>query len=107
MLNALYDEFAYKLNNTVYSNRLGGLGKKILAKKEKFNSLEIEEKCQVLYEILHIFQCNRISADLKLIDEKAGGVLTMSKNISSYENVCIVNQSPTGIYEQVIDLQNL
>lgn len=107
MLNALYDEFAYKLNNTVYSNRLGGLGKKILAKKDKFNSLEIEEKCQVLYEILHIFQCNRISADLKLIDEKAGGVLTMSKNISSYENVCIVNQSPTGIYEQVIDLQNL
>lgn len=107
MLNALYDEFVYKLINTVYSNRLGGLGKKILAKKDKFNSLEIEEKCQVLYEILHIFQCNRISADLKLIDEKAGGVLTMSKNISGYNSVYIINQSPTGIYERVIDLQNL
>ena len=107
MLNALYDEFVYKLNNTVYSNRLGGIGEKISAKKDKFNSLEIEEKCLVLYEILHIFQCNRISADLKLIDEKAGGVLTMSKNISGYKEVCIINQSPTGIYEQVIDLQKL
>ena len=44
-------------------------GKDINGKREKFKELCMEEKCIVLYEILHFFQCQSVTADLKLIED--------------------------------------
>lgn len=108
ILDKMYNTFLFKLQKSIYGNRLGEQAKTLVAKKENFDKLKIEEKCLVLYEILHMFQCQSMASNLKLIDgPQKAGILVLNNNITKCKNVCIINQSPTGIYEQVIDLQNL
>ena len=73
-----------------------------------FSGLDMEDQCIVLSEILHIFQCNSSLANLKLIDGSAkAGRIRIVNNISDIGQISIINQSPTGIYEQEIDLKSL
>ena len=65
----------------------------------------LEEQCVVLGEILHLFQCKPVTANLILIKEGAtAGKIQKTKIISNCKNVKLIAQSPTGLYEQVIDL---
>ena len=75
---------------------------------KKFKELCIEEKCIVLYEILHFFQCQSAAADLKLIGGSGrAGILCLNKNITDCSRIEMIHQSPTGIYEQAVDLNAL
>ena len=104
----LYDTFLDKLQNTIYKKRLSAQAKTLEEKRENFVNLKIEEKCITLHEILHMFQCQSGSANLKLIGGPANaGILIMNGNITGCENIYIINQSPTGIFEKKIDLQKL
>ena len=68
----------------------------------------IEEKCIVLYEVLHFFQCQSAAADLKLIGGSGrAGILCLNKNITDCSRIEMIHQSPTGIYEQTVDLNAL
>ena len=88
--------------------RLKEQEKTLREKKVIFDKLPLEEKCLVLAEILHMFQCQSGSADLKLIEgPRKAGIIVMNSNITKCKSIKIINQSPTGIYEQVIDLQQL
>lgn len=108
MLIALYDTFLGKIQNTIYGIRLAAQEKTLTEKREKFIGLSKEEQCVVLTEILHMFQCNSVNADLSLIDgPKSAGILTLNNNITACKQISIINQSPTGIYEQEIDLLKL
>lgn len=104
-LLALYDTFLWKIQNTVYGTRLSAQEKTLQEKKEKFQTLSLKEQCLVLYEILHMFQCQSVSANLKAIGGPASaGIIKINNNITSCKRISIINQSPTGIYEQEIDL---
>lgn len=108
MLLDLYDTFLSKLQKTVYGKRLGAQEKTLSDKRDTFRDLEIEEQCIVLSEILHMFQCQSGASNLKLIGgpENAGS-LKINNDITKCRQINIINQSPTGIYEQVIDLQKV
>lgn len=55
-----------------------------------------------------MFQCQSVASDLKLIEGPGkAGILVLNSNITKCKNICVINQSSTGIYEQVIDLQKL
>lgn len=104
----LYDTFLDKLQNTVYNKRLSAQVKTLEEKRENFVKLKTEEKCIILNEILHMFQCQSGSANLKLIGGPASaGILLMNRNITQCKNIYIINQSPAGIFEKKIDLQKL
>lgn len=104
----LYDAFLYKLRNTIYKVRLGAQEKTLGNKRDKFMTLSREEQCVVLSEILHMFQCQSGLANLKLIDGPANaGSLKLNNDITKYEQISIINQSPAGIYEQEIDLKRV
>lgn len=104
----LYDTFVAKLQNSVYAVRLGAQEKTLVDKREKFISLTKEEKCIALSEILHMFQCQGDAANLSVIGGAAhAGILVMNNNITKCDQISIINQSPTGIYEQEIDLKKL
>ena len=104
----LYETFLNKLINTVYAKKLGAQAKTLTEKREKFKELCMEEKCIVLYEILHFFQCQSVTADLKLIGGSGrAGVLCLNKNITDCNRIEMIHQSPTGIYEQAVDLNAL
>lgn len=104
----LYDVFLDKIKNTVYGVRLGAQEKTLTDKREKYISLCKEEKCIVLGEILHMFQCQSVAANLTLIGGPGhAGILVMHNDITKCQHISIINQSPTGIYEQEIDLKRL
>ncbi len=104
----LYDEFLNKIKNTIYNSKLGAQEKTLSEKRNIFIDLSVEDKCVVLSEILHMFQCQSSSANLKLIDGPASaGIIKIGNNISNIGQISIINQSPTGIYEQEIDLKSL
>lgn len=101
----VYDELYRKHKDTIYAKRAAGCIKTLENGRDKFLELSIEEQCVVIGEILHIFQCKPITANLTLIGGVgAGGRMQCNKNVYSYESVKIVYQSVTGLYEQVIDL---
>lgn len=107
-LQEIYKEFQYKLQNTIYGKRLGTQLQTLEKGKEKFDSLTREEKCLILNEILHLFQCQSTTANLTLIDGPGhAGILLLNNDISKLEHISIINQSITGFYEQAIDLKAL
>ena len=108
MFEELFDLLVGKLEYTVYEKRLSAQVPKLKNGKIIFDALSAEEKCIVLMEILHLFQCASQSANLKLLNGPGrAGILTMGFDISTLSNVYIINQSITGFYEQVIDLKTI
>lgn len=104
----LYDVFLDKIQNTVYHLRLEAPGKTLADGREHFFALCGEDKCVVLSEILHLFQCQSTAADLSIIGgPKHAGILVMNNDITKCSRISIINQSPTGIYEQEIDLKRI
>lgn len=104
----LYDVFIDKIQNTIYHSRLSTQEKTLTEKRDVFIRLCKEDKCVVLNEILHMFQCRSSAADLKLIGGPGNaGILALSNNVTKCEQISIINQSPTGIYAQEIDLKTV
>lgn len=101
----LYQVFGEKLSGTIYRFRPANPKEKLRQCQEKFVSLSLEEQCIVLGEILHLFQCKPVLADLTRIGGSPNtGSIKVGKDISSCALAKLINQSPTGIYEREIDL---
>ena len=104
----LYDVFIGKFSNSIYQYRPANPKEKLIERKEKFAEITIEEQCIVLAEILHLFQCKPVTADLRGIGEaKAVGSVKVGKEISKCKSIKLISQSPTGVFERVIDLQKI
>lgn len=107
-LSKLYNEFLNKIENTVYHVRLSAQQKTLTENKDVFLKLSNEDKCIVLSEILHMFQCQSGAANLKLLHGPAkAGILVLNSAISKCSQIAVIHQSPTGIYEQEIDLKTI
>lgn len=107
-LEQLYDELLNKLMNSIYAKRLATQAKFLDIGKPDFIELSTEDKCILLAEILHLFQCNSQASDLSLLNgPKRAGILKMNNDITKLEKINVYNQSITGFYEQVIDLQTI
>lgn len=104
----VYENFQYKLQNTLYGKRLSAQIETLEKGKEKFEALSRVEQCLVLNEILHLFQCQSSTANLSLLGGPAhAGTMLLNSDISKLEHIAIIHQSVTGFYEQVIDLKAL
>lgn len=109
-LNHLYKAFISKIENSIYSNVPEFISQVEVLKNgyDKFCGMALENKCIVIYEILHLLQCNSITSDFTYIGGKNGkGRLKISKNLNNLNEIIIINQSVTGIYEQEIDLKRI
>ena len=105
MLVKLYDTFIGKIQNTVYGIRLMTQAQTLTEKRENFLKLSCEDKCIVLNEILHMFQCRSGAANLKMIGGPgSAGLLYLNSNITKYKKLSIINQSVTGVYQNEVDL---
>lgn len=101
----LYDKFIDKLSNTIYRYRPANPKEALVKERDKFEELDLAEQCVVLGEILHLFQCKPVSADLVLIGAASRtGVINIGKKVSNCDSVKLVSHSVTGIKERVIDL---
>ena len=104
-LLALYDVFLDKLEHSCFSKRFSTQRDVLKNGRESYIALSLEDKCQILSEILHLFQCNATLSNLSLLgSSKQSGRLYMSKNLSDKDSWYIIHQSVTGFYEQHIPL---
>ena len=100
-----YDMFINKLEKPPYSIKLSAQADTLKNKRSNFLKLNTAEQAVAISEIIHLFQCNRVPANLKILGgvENAGTIL-MSNEISKLKLAKITNQSVTGIFENEIDL---
>ncbi|MBQ2982008.1 MAG: type II CRISPR RNA-guided endonuclease Cas9 [Lachnospiraceae bacterium] len=101
----LYKELEQKFLCGIYKNRPNPVGEKLVNGFERFISLDINEQCKVLLSMLSLSMVGGNGADLSLIGEgSATGKTRISKNISSVNEILLINQSVTGLFENKIDL---
>lgn len=105
---ALYDLLINKIKSTILSVKFEKLASDMLAGREKFELLSLEEQTDVIFEILKILHCNVVTGDLKMIGGSGkSGIVSINSAVSNtkgVKSVKLINQSVTGLYEQEIDL---
>ena len=101
----LYNELTEKYSSGIFSKRPNPIGEKLKGGVEKFINLSIEEQCKLLVNLIGLSIIGGNGADLTLIGESAAsGKTLMSKNITDVNELLLINQSVTGLYENSIDL---
>ena len=100
----LYETFLVKIIDTVYYVKLKNSYIKLCDLKENFEKATLEDKCIAIREILHLFQCDATKPNLSVIKGSGSGRITISKTMANLDNLIMVTQSITGIFEKEIDL---
>lgn len=102
---SLVNKLAIFKNMPMFGNRIDELREAI----EKFILLDIHEQCEILLALLKVTECNASTGDLsKLIPSSSQlGKGICSAKISNFPSALLINQSPTGLYEEVIDLKTV
>ena len=94
-----------KLSSDIFMVHHAATLKSLLANRSIFVDMSVEMQARTIYQILHIFRCNRMLADLTALQgAKSAGTVLMSKKISLNDKIMIINQSPTGLFENSVDL---
>lgn len=94
-----------KHRNTIFAKRKNPAYKFLAGREEIFMNLSIEQQVKALLQILKLSSIDLINVDLSLIGEtKQAGVVTIGKEITSYEQFVLINQSITGLMENRVDL---
>lgn len=100
---ALYDLFVKKLSSSIYRKKYATQADFLCQSKDKFKNLSLEERCEVLGSIFHLFQCNPVLSDLHLLGgKKSTGTILLNKKIKPEDHVYLIEQSVTGFFEKRI-----
>lgn len=103
----LYTLLCSKLHTKRYAVKYTTAAKTLDEYADKFTTLSVYEQCQILLQVLNLFNTTAASADLKLLCGKAGiGILLSSKKLCDNEQAqySLIHQSITGVFEKEIDL---
>lgn len=106
-----------KLENTIYRKKMGSIihnriGKnlaQILKEEEnKFSTFPLKEQLEVIFESLTLMQANNFGANLKQFGSgQKCGITKIHKNIDKLDEIILINQSVTGLFENEIDLKKV
>jgi CRISPR-associated endonuclease Csn1 len=103
---ALYDLFVEKQKSGIYSKRINNALKIMENGRVRFAELSLSNQCIQLVNLLGLFTggaCNGVNTEL-IGGQSKGNKITTSKVISNNIEFKLIYQSPTGIYQTVIDL---
>ncbi len=101
----IYDVLLDKLSNSIYSKKLSRQAKVLVKGRKAYQSLSPEKQCVTLSQILLLFKCAQVSADLKSIGGAGrAGILTIDKRLDSKSHPMLIVQSVTGFFEKKIPL---
>lgn len=99
----LYDFFVDKLSSSIYGKKFATQADFLRQSKDKFTNLPLEERCEVLGSILHLFQCNAVLSDFHLLGgSRQAGRIYLNKKIKAQDHVYLIEQSVTGFFEKRI-----
>ena len=103
----LYLELLKKFKTSIFSNRPNPVVDKFDKSKYKFLNLDIEKQCIIICQILQLSSVLGSECDMTLLGESAHcGKMLISKKIGD-EDIYLINQSVTGLYEKKINLRTV
>lgn len=101
----IYDLLIEKHSSAMYSKRPNSVGDKLKETRDKFINLDISRQVYVIQQILQLSKLSNMGADLSDLDlAKKTGVMGTNKKINERTEFILINQSPTGLFEETIDL---
>lgn len=101
----LYDTLVKKHETTIFAKKKNSILPIIQSGREQFVQLEMELQCKILQQIIMNTVFKNMTIDLRLIGgNKESGKSRMSKIISNNQEVVLINQSVTGLFENTVDL---
>lgn len=104
----LYEKLLKKHEKSIYRLRPASQVRNLQKGEETFTKLCLEEQTICLAEILKLFSCKPVTANLQSIGASAyAGNIAVNKIISSFDSAYLIHQSVTGIYQQEIDLLHI
>lgn len=101
VMEEMYECFIEKLKNTIYKNVYCGAIETIEKGMPIFKNLIIEDQAKALVEIFKLFQCTADLPNFSLIGGKKMGAIRYSMNVTDKEEIAIIDQSVTGLYEKI------
>lgn len=104
--NITYKANASKINENIsFENNISSLLKNY---KEDFINLDLEKQINVLTEILKFLQAKNEGVDLSIFSlAKKAGITKFNKNIEKLNEIILINQSISGLFENFIDLKKV
>ncbi|EHO21857.1 hypothetical protein HMPREF9466_00232 [Fusobacterium necrophorum subsp. funduliforme 1_1_36S] len=100
--------YSHKLLNINYNGKSKNLKDILESEKENFLLLSEKKQAQILIEIFTLLESNNFGANLESFGcGKKCGITKINKNIDKLEEVLLINQSPTGLFENSIDLKKV
>lgn len=104
----IYDILLAKSGNNLYKNRPASQTKDLQEQRGTFEKLPLSKQIYVIGEFLNLFKCASTSADFKLLGKgNSCGVIKTTNNVTKCKQCVLINQSPTGVFEQEVDLMKL
>ncbi len=105
----LYDKFCEKLKSYAKYPELGSGTEKIVQNRNIFSELDLKQQCLVLGQFPFVFACKAQNAKLGIIGcgDNVGRIRINNEKLFSYSKLYLINQSPTGLYEEIIDLKTV
>ncbi len=104
----LFEYILLKLQSGIFVSRKGGLLSNLISGKDKLYELTLENQCRVLLNVIDSFSSKTQNISLELLDKPAhAGQIELSKNVAKLQELILINQSVTGLFENEVDLLNL
>ena len=101
----LYEQFLEKCEKTVYKYRLGAVAAILKSGKEKFETLGLENQCNVLFELIKNFSQSADTINLSMVGgANTAGKMLINKKISEASEMYLLTQSSTGLFQTKTDL---
>lgn len=105
---ALYDLLVEKMEKGAFCTQLRDQHDKLLLARGQFARLNVLDQCHALRQILNIFARKGQYASLECIGlTKNFGVVRPNNCISDRKSALLIHQSPTGLFEKVVDLKTI
>ena len=104
----VYDILLDKLESNCISQRYASIVSIIRDKKDKFISINKEEQCEVILQIVKWLGVVCVGVDLSMVGaSKTSGICRTNKKITDAKELKLIFYSATGLYEKTLDLLEL
>lgn len=90
----------------IYAKKPNSLVKKIGGWREKFEKIARHRQAEILVEMLKLTENANNSIAIPEFDAKNSG-MKISNNVTNTEEFLLINQSPSGLFQNVIDLKKV
>ncbi|MBQ7834074.1 MAG: type II CRISPR RNA-guided endonuclease Cas9, partial [Lachnospiraceae bacterium] len=101
---SLFEDIVEKYKTKIFKNQIGVLKSIIVNGNNMFYKLDEKEQCYVLMQLINNIYSNTM-ADVRLIGGKEkSGIIKINKKIIDTEELILIHQSVTGLYQAEVNL---